>query len=170
MADGVRELGTVQGIEVKLVHAVFLQRMHLFDGHRGGNQLARLGVVFQPVEAVFQPVGNRSAAALGEARDLLLRHFSEPSDNARRRRIALIGLRGGGKSTLGRLAAERLGVEPRLCLALEDSHNGVRSASAAGMMTVMVPDLLDPTDEIRALCAFVAHDLHEVRRVILASS
>jgi HAD superfamily hydrolase (TIGR01509 family) len=35
-------------------------------------------------------------------------------------------------------AAERMGVEPRLCLALEDSHNGVRSASAAGMMTVQV--------------------------------
>jgi HAD superfamily hydrolase (TIGR01509 family) len=33
-------------------------------------------------------------------------------------------------------AAERLGVEPLLCLALEDSHIGVRSASAAGMMTV----------------------------------
>ena len=40
----------------------------------------------------------------------LLRHFSEPSDDARRHRIALIGLRGGGKSTLGKLAAERLGV------------------------------------------------------------
>jgi HAD superfamily hydrolase (TIGR01509 family) len=42
-------------------------------------------------------------------------------------------------------AAERLGIEPRLCLALEDSHVGVRSASAAGMMTVMVPDLLFAT-------------------------
>ena len=48
--------------------------------------------------------------ALGEARDLLLRHFSPPQDETRRNRIALIGLRGGGKSTLGRLAAERLGV------------------------------------------------------------
>jgi HAD superfamily hydrolase (TIGR01509 family) len=65
-------------------------------------------------------------------------------------------------------AAERLGVEPRLCLALEDSHNGVRSASSAGMMTIMVPDLLEPTDEIRGLCTFVARDLHEVRRLILA--
>src|SRR5258708_11141039 len=45
-------------------------------------------------------------------------------------------------------AAERLRVEPRLCLALEDSHVGVRSASAAGMMTVMVPDLLEPTEEV----------------------
>jgi HAD superfamily hydrolase (TIGR01509 family) len=65
-------------------------------------------------------------------------------------------------------AAERLGVEPRLCLALEDSHNGVRSASSAGMMTVMVPDLLEPTDEIRAMCAFVVGDLHQVRDLILA--
>jgi HAD superfamily hydrolase (TIGR01509 family) len=64
-------------------------------------------------------------------------------------------------------AAERLGVEPRSCLALEDSHNGVRSASAAEMMTVMVPDLLEPTDEIRGLCAFIARDLHEVRRSVL---
>jgi HAD superfamily hydrolase (TIGR01509 family) len=64
-------------------------------------------------------------------------------------------------------AAERLGVEPRLCLALEDSFNGVRSAWAAGMITVMVPDLMQPTDEIRALC-FVVDDLHLVRGLLLA--
>jgi HAD superfamily hydrolase (TIGR01509 family) len=67
-----------------------------------------------------------------------------------------------------RKAAERLGVEQRLCLALEDSHNGIRSASAAGMMTIMVPDMVPPTDEIRALCTLVARDLFEVRDLILA--
>jgi HAD superfamily hydrolase (TIGR01509 family) len=65
-------------------------------------------------------------------------------------------------------AAERLGVEPRLCLALEDSHNGVRSASSAGMMTIMVPDLLEPTEEIRGLCTLVVRDLHEVRLLFLS--
>jgi hypothetical protein len=34
------------------------------------------------------------------------------------------------------------------------------------MMTIMVPDLLEPTDEIRGLCTIVARDLHEVRRLI----
>src|SRR5215475_11330415 len=87
------------------------------------------------------------------------------------------GIVGHGDYTFGKpapdpflKAAERLGVEPRLCLALEDSHNGVRSACSAGMMTVMVPDLLEPTDEIRELCTFVARDLHEVRSLLLAGS
>ena len=56
-------------------------------------------------------------------------------------------------------AAERLGVEPARCLALEDSHNGVRSAAAAGAVTIMVPDMLEATDEMRALCAAIVPDL-----------
>ena len=60
-------------------------------------------------------------------------------------------------------AAAALGVDPADCLALEDSHNGVRAASAAGMMTVMVPDMLDPTQEMHTLCHRIARDLHEVR-------
>lgn len=59
-------------------------------------------------------------------------------------------------------AAERLGVDPALCLALEDSYLGVRAASSAGMMTIMVPDLMMATPEMTQLCAHIATDLHEV--------
>ena len=64
-------------------------------------------------------------------------------------------------------AAARLDVAPADCLVLEDSHNGVRAAAAAGTMTVMVPDLVPPTDEIRALCCHVAEDLHEVLGMLI---
>jgi HAD superfamily hydrolase (TIGR01509 family) len=64
-------------------------------------------------------------------------------------------------------AAAGIGTDPLNCLAVEDSHNGVRSAHAAGMMTVMVPDILQPTEEIRALCLAVLGDLHGVTRILV---
>ena len=66
-------------------------------------------------------------------------------------------------------AAERLGVDAAHCLALEDSHNGIRAAHAAGMMAVMVPDLLEPNEEMHALCVRVIESLHEVQGLIAAS-
>jgi XRE family transcriptional regulator, aerobic/anaerobic benzoate catabolism transcriptional regulator len=47
---------------------------------------------------------------LGEARALLLKTFGDADTAARAQRIALIGLRGAGKTTLGSALAERLGV------------------------------------------------------------
>ena len=60
-------------------------------------------------------------------------------------------------------AARRLGVDPLTCLALEDSYSGVRAAHAAGMQTVMVPDLVHPNDDIRALGIAVMESLDHVR-------
>lgn len=37
-------------------------------------------------------------------------------------------------------AARRVGVEPRTCAAVEDSHNGIRSAKAAGMRVLAIPN------------------------------
>jgi XRE family aerobic/anaerobic benzoate catabolism transcriptional regulator len=50
------------------------------------------------------------AAELVEARRLLVQHFGGVDLEARRGRIALIGLRGAGKSTLGAMLADRLEV------------------------------------------------------------
>lgn len=63
-------------------------------------------------------------------------------------------------------AAARLGVPPGQCLALEDSPNGIRSASAAGCRTVMVPDLDAPSEDILPLLYGVADGLTDVKRFL----
>jgi HAD superfamily hydrolase (TIGR01509 family) len=59
-------------------------------------------------------------------------------------------------------AAELLGSDPSECLVLEDSSNGIRAARAAGMIPVCIPDLKQPAEEIRSMCAAVLPDLRTV--------
>ena len=49
------------------------------------------------------------------------------------------------------IACDALKIPPTACIAVEDSPNGIRSAYAAGMLPVMVPDLIAPTEELRAM-------------------
>ncbi len=60
------------------------------------------------------------------------------------------------------LAAERLGIPPRECIAIEDSEFGVRAASAAGMRVIQVPDMLPASETTRTL-AQVVPDLDRAR-------
>jgi len=43
--------------------------------------------------------------------------------------------------------ARRLGVEPASCAAIEDSHSGIRSATAAGMRVLAIPNPSYPPDD-----------------------
>jgi HAD superfamily hydrolase (TIGR01509 family) len=52
-------------------------------------------------------------------------------------------------------AARRLGVAPKRCAAVEDSHNGIRSAKAAGMRVVAIPNPHFPPDEAAVALADV---------------
>ncbi len=48
-------------------------------------------------------------------------------------------------------ACELLNVSPGCCYAVEDSPNGIRAASGAGMKAIMVPDLIEPDLELQKL-------------------
>ena len=50
------------------------------------------------------------------------------------------------------MACRSLGLEPEECLAVEDSPNGIRSAAAAGLKVIMVPDKVEPFPDIEMLC------------------
>lgn len=59
-------------------------------------------------------------------------------------------------------AAEQLGLDPKECMALEDSPNGVKSAAAAGCRTVMIPDLTEPDEELEGLIYAKSSSLKDI--------
>lgn len=62
------------------------------------------------------------------------------------------------------LACRKLGVEPGEAYAVEDSPNGIRSAHAAGMKPIMVPDLVQPDAEMERLSFLIFEDLIQVMK------
>jgi HAD superfamily hydrolase (TIGR01509 family) len=67
-------------------------------------------------------------------------------------------------------ASAALAAAPTDVLALEDSHAGVHAAHAAGCMTIMIPDLLTPDEEMRAKALHVLESLHDVRALLVNSA
>ena len=60
-------------------------------------------------------------------------------------------------------AASRLGVPPDRCAAIEDSENGIRSAAAAGMHVVAIPNsVFPPSREALSLAEAVLDSLAEL--------
>lgn len=63
-------------------------------------------------------------------------------------------------------AAELLGLPPAECYAIEDSKNGLISATKAGCKTIMVPDLWQGDDETNSFILAKCKSLNEVINII----
>jgi beta-phosphoglucomutase-like phosphatase (HAD superfamily) len=61
------------------------------------------------------------------------------------------------------LACEKIGASPAETYIIEDSYNGVRAAHAAGAKVIMVPDIVMPDEEMRALADYIFPSLREVQ-------
>lgn len=62
-------------------------------------------------------------------------------------------------------ACEMIGLKPEECAAVEDSLNGVKSAAAASLKTIMIPDKVQPTNEIIPLCWKILKSLNEIKNI-----
>jgi HAD superfamily hydrolase (TIGR01509 family) len=66
-------------------------------------------------------------------------------------------------------AARRLGVDPRRCAAVEDSHGGIRSAKSAGMRVIAIPNpTYPPDDEALALADAVIRSLDDLTVAVVS--
>lgn len=63
-------------------------------------------------------------------------------------------------------AAEKLGLDPNECLAVEDSANGIRSAHNAEIKCVYIKDMVDISDDVKALADYRAENLEEIIGII----
>ena len=64
-------------------------------------------------------------------------------------------------------ACSRMNADPKEAFAIEDAPNGVRSAYAAGLKVIMVPDLTEPDEEIKNLLTLRADNLLEAAKYII---
>lgn len=64
------------------------------------------------------------------------------------------------------IACQELGTLPGQTFAIEDSPNGIRSAAAAKLRVIMVPDLIAPDLELRQLVITVQQSLTDVKNFL----
>lgn len=65
-------------------------------------------------------------------------------------------------------AAQLGGESPENCLVLEDSRLGLRAAKAAGMKCALIPDLVQPDEEMKENATYILNSLKEVIPIIKA--
>ena len=64
------------------------------------------------------------------------------------------------------MSCERLGGKPDETIVIEDSYNGIRAAYGAGMRPIMVPDIIQPDDEMRDKAWKILPDLKAVSELL----
>ena len=67
-------------------------------------------------------------------------------------------------------ACEQLGIDPKDGFAVQDSPNGVISASRAGLRVIMVPDITEPDESLKKYYEYRADDLYKAAEYIIKAS
>ncbi|MCP4257779.1 MAG: HAD family phosphatase [Planctomycetes bacterium] len=66
-------------------------------------------------------------------------------------------------------ASRLLRISPENCLVLEDSEAGIKAAHSAGMTSIVVPDLIQPSEEVASIVYRIYYSLHDVKKLLKRS-
>lgn len=63
-------------------------------------------------------------------------------------------------------AIKSLNLKSENCIAVEDSPNGIRSAFAANLKVIMIPDKIQPTEEIKQMTEKIYKNLNYIKEIL----
>lgn len=135
-------------------------------------RLAKYGLEKKPgldeILAFLHKKGIKTAVATATPLELTLQHLEKIGVKDQFDKIVSAKQVENGKPApdVYLYACEQIGEQPRDCIAVEDSPNGIRSAYAAGCMPVMVPDLTEPDEELKPLLYAVVKTLADIEGII----
>ena len=135
-------------------------------------RLAKYGLEKKPgldeILAFLHKKGIKTAVATATPLELTLRHLEKIGVKDQFDKIVSAKQVENGKPApdVYLYACEQIGEQPKDCIAVEDSPNGIRSAYAAGCMPVMVPDLTEPDEELKPLLYAVVKTLADIQGII----
>lgn len=135
-------------------------------------RLAKYGLEKKPgldeILAFLHKKGIKTAVATATPLELTLQHLEKIGVKDQFDKIVSAKQVENGKPApdVYLYACEQIGEQPKNCIAVEDSPNGIRSAYAAGCMPVMVPDLTEPDEELKPLLYAIARTLADIQEII----
>ena len=135
-------------------------------------RLAKYGLEKKPgldeILAFLHKKGIKTAVATATPLELTLQHLGKIGVKDQFDKIVSAKQVENGKPApdVYLYACEQIGEQPKDCIAVEDSPNGIRSAYAAGCMPVMVPDLTEPDEELKPLLYAVVKTLADIQGII----
>ena len=138
-------------------------RSHVFEHQKNGDVQAKLGLL--ELLAIIKEHNLFSAIVSGSEKEVIENMLKKSNINIADFNTIISGdlnIKTKPAPDVYLLACKNLGIKPEEAIVLEDSHNGVRAGKYAGCFTIMIPDTMPLTEEIKQVADLILHNLNKV--------